>query len=203
MLFGSLEHMMYVTIAFLIGASVHEAAHAWMAHRLGDPTPERDGRLTLNPFVHIDLLGFILILLAGFGWAKPVLTNPAMFRGNRRLGMLKVAIAGPIANLLLAGLFAAIARSNLIPYFDMQSKVVGTVIWINVLLFVFNLLPIFPLDGEKIVRSLVPLRQLGFFYKMETYGPFILLLLVFTGLMGTIISPAINLVFDLFMYGGL
>lgn len=199
MLFGSLEHMIYVTIAFLIGASVHEAAHAWMAYRLGDPTPERDGRLTLNPFVHIDLLGFILILLAGFGWAKPVLTNPAMFRGNRRIGMLKVAIAGPIANLLLAGLFVAIARSNLIPYFDMNSKVVVTVIWINVLLFVFNLLPIFPLDGEKIIRSLVPLRQLGFFHKMETYGPFILLLLVFTGLMGKIISPLINLVFDLLL----
>lgn len=173
------ERIVYFAIAFLIAAPVHEFAHAWVAYRLGDPTPERDGRLTLNPFVHLDLLGFLLILLAGFGWAKPVLTNPSMFRGDRRIGMLKVAIAGPIANLLIAILFSLVAKSGLVPYVTMESPVVWAVIYINVLLFVFNLLPIFPLDGEKVVRSLVPMRQLGFFYKMETYGPFILLLLVF------------------------
>ncbi|GAX91845.1 site-2 protease family protein [Effusibacillus lacus] len=190
-----LERMLYFTIAFLIAAPVHEFAHAWVAHRLGDPTPERDGRLTLNPLVHIDWLGFILILLAGFGWARPVMTNPAMFRGNRRLGMLKVAIAGPISNLLIAGLFALIAKSGIIPYFDWGSGIVRAVIYINVLLFVFNLLPIYPLDGEKVLRSLVPMRYLGLFYKMETYGPFILLLLVFIpGVLWNIIGPPIELI---------
>lgn len=193
-MFGlSLQQMIYFAIAFLIAAPIHEAAHAWVAHRLGDPTPEREGRLTLNPFVHIDILGFILILLAGFGWAKPVMTNPAMFRGNRRLGMLKVAIAGPVANLLFALLVAVIAKSRILPFFTVDSPIVSTVLYINVLLFVFNLLPIFPLDGEKVIRSLVPIRYLGFFYKMETYSPFILLLLVFLPghLLGTIIGGPI------------
>lgn len=197
-MFGfNLERMVYFAIAFLIGAAVHEAAHAWVAHRLGDPTPRREGRLTLNPFVHIDLLGLILVLLTGFGWAKPVMTNPAMFRGDRRIGMLKVAIAGPVANLLLAALFAVIAKSELIPYVNLQAPVVQVVIYFNILLFVFNLLPIFPLDGEKVVRSLVPMRYLGFFYKMETYGPFILLLLVFTRVIGAIVSPPIYYIYNL------
>jgi Zn-dependent protease len=110
------------------------------------------------------------------------------------MGMLKVAIAGPASNLLFAGLVSAIAKSGLIPYFNLDSKIVLTVIYINVLLCIFNLLPLFPLDGEKVVRSLVPLRYLGFFYKMETYGPFILLLLVFLPgrLLWNIIGGPIN-----------
>jgi Zn-dependent protease len=194
-------------IAFLIAIAVHEGAHAYTAHWLGDPTPEREGRLTLNPLKHVDPIGFLMILFGPFGWARPVTTNPAMFKGNRRIGILLVAAMGPIANFLLAAVVAVLYKSFAGMMFTnahtaaILSSLFTTMIMINVALFVFNLMPLYPLDGEKIIRSLVPLRHLGFFYKMETYGPFILLLIVFIPVLGrTILWPPILGLMRLFLY---
>ena len=157
-------------IAILIGLSVHECAHAYVANLLGDPTAKYDGRLTLNPIAHIDPFGAIFFLIAGFGWGKPVPVNPRYFNNPRRDGAL-VSIAGPVSNLLLALLAFVILRS-----FDLFSalsdtgafaahggavgfltQVLVSLLFVNLGLMAFNLLPVAPLDGSKILQSFIPL----------------------------------------------
>jgi Zn-dependent protease len=193
--------------AFLLAIAVHEGAHAYTAYWLGDPTPKREGRLTLNPLRHIDPIGFLLILFGPFGWARPVLTNPAMFRVNRRLGILLVSAMGPMANFLLAAVVSFLFKSfsgMMVGNMRLEaflSSFFVTLVSINVALFVFNLLPLYPLDGEKILRSLVPVRYLGYFYKMETYGPFILLVIVFIPELGRmILVPPMSGLMRLFLF---
>ena len=175
-------------LAFVIAFSLHEWAHAYVAWRLGDDTAKREGRLTVNPLPHIDPFGLIMILFGPFGWARPVPFNPLQFRGNKRLGIVLVAAAGPFVNLILAVLFAivllAVYQAGLLETmgdkasFALEYTLVFGVL-INCGLFVFNLLPIHPLDGSKILRFLAPRRWDRFFYQLETYGPWLLLLLIF------------------------
>lgn len=181
------ETVPFRLIAFVIAFSVHEWAHAYMAWRLGDDTARREGRLTLNPIPHIDPFGMILILFGPFGWARPVPFNPFNFRGNKRLGIVKVAAAGPFSNLVLAILFNIIYNIvYLLGMFDsMHEKVALAIqltlefsIAINTGLLVFNLLPVFPLDGNKIVRFLAPRRFDPFFERLDLYGPWILLFFI-------------------------
>lgn len=167
--------------AILIGLAVHEFAHACVADRLGDRTARALGRLTLNPLVHIDILGLILLFIAGFGWAKPVPVNPYNFRGNIKQGMLLVSLAGPVSNFLLACLAAvllAVLGAN-----PVLSTLLKTMIYINVVLAVFNLIPIPPLDGSKVLAGLLPGRQEWMVY-LEQYGVLLLLLLMLTGAIG-------------------
>jgi Zn-dependent protease len=175
-------------IAFVIAFSLHEWAHAFVAWRLGDPTAEREGRLTINPIPHIDPFGMILILFGPFGWARPVPVNPYNFRGNKRLGMVYVAAAGPFVNLVLALVFAVIIalveQSHALAAMPQKAaEAIGMTLWfsflINCGLFVFNLLPIHPLDGSNILRFLSPRRFDPFFHKLDVYGPWVLLLLIF------------------------
>ncbi len=182
------ETVPFRVIAFVIAFSLHEWAHAYAAWKLGDDTAKLEGRLTVNPIPHIDPFGLILILFGPFGWAKPVPVNPLRFRGNKRLGMVYVSAAGPLVNLVLAVIFAviffAVAQSGALDNMNerMAEAIMLTLqysILINCGLFVFNLLPIHPLDGSKIVRFLSPRRWDGFFYKLEIYGPWLLLLLIF------------------------
>jgi Zn-dependent protease len=185
-------------IAFVIAFSLHEWAHAYAAWKLGDDTAKREGRLTINPIPHIDPFGLILILFGPFGWAKPVPVNPLRFRGNKRLGMVYVSAAGPFVNLILAIVFAvmfyAVAHSGILA--GMNEKAAEAIILtlrfsvlINCALFIFNLLPIHPLDGSKIFRFLSPRRWDGFFYKLEIYGPWLLLLLIFIpGISGVLLG---------------
>ncbi len=182
------ETLPFRVIAFVIAFSLHEWAHAFVAWRLGDDTAKREGRLTLNPIPHIDPFGLLLILFGPFGWAKPVPVNPFRFRGNKRLGMVLVAAAGPFVNLVLAVLFAiaAIALQQSQVLVSWPEKAVMAVVYtiqysilINCGLFVFNLLPIHPLDGSNIVRFLAPRRWDPFFYRWDVYGPWLLLLIVF------------------------
>ncbi|MDR7485403.1 MAG: site-2 protease family protein [Armatimonadota bacterium] len=163
--------------AILVALTVHEYAHAWMADRLGDPTPRLQGRLTLNPIVHLDLLGTLLLLVAGFGWAKPVQVNPQYFP-NVRGGMLAVAAAGPLSNVTLAFLAGALIQTGLMDRSTPMGGLGLVLIYFNVLLAVFNLLPVPPLDGSRILSALLPPDQALTYSRLAAYGPLLLLLLI-------------------------
>ena len=189
-MFGFDADMIFRIPALLIALTVHEYAHARAAVTLGDPTPRFMGRLTLNPVSHLDPIGLLMLWLAQFGWAKPVPINPGNFTDYRR-GMLLVSLAGPVSNMLLALLtafvIAILAKLQLL-HGDWV-KVLWLLYSYNIILAVFNLIPIPPLDGSKILASILPARQGEIFDRMEQYGSFILIALVFTGVIGTIIYP--------------
>ena len=142
-----------VAVIILVAFPVHEMAHAAMAVQLGDPTPRLQGRYTFNPIAHIDPFGALLILFTGFGWAKPVQWNPNNIDVDIRVGTILVAAAGPVSNLVLAA-----AGAFLVPFADyaMLERFLTFFVWINTLLFVFNLIPIPPLDGSHILFALLP-----------------------------------------------
>lgn len=170
----------------LVGFTVHEFAHAYTAVKLGDRTPIDQGRYTLNPLAHISWFGFILILLVGIGWAKPVVFDPRNFRNPRR-GEVLVAIAGPLANLLLAIAFVLVLKLVLAvnavlfqmqPYGPVVYQLLIAFVWINLLLFIFNLLPVPPLDGSHLLLGAIPDRYAGVKLGIMRYGAAILLVLV-------------------------
>jgi Zn-dependent protease len=179
--------------AVLIGFTVHEYSHALVAVRLGDSTPRDQGRLTLNPISHIELVGFLMILMVGFGWAKPVQINPRNFKNPRNDEVL-VSLAGPFANLVFGVAFALVVKLlfTLAPQLlfagnagSLLYQILNYIVWINLLLAVFNLFPIPPLDGSHILVSLVPDRFVRFKLIYLRYGRFaligLILLGVFTG----------------------
>jgi Zn-dependent protease len=187
-MFGlSVERLISRIIVLVIAFSVHEFAHAWTADQLGDDTPRLQGRLTLNPLSHLDPLGSIMLLIAGFGWAKPVLVNPYALRRRTPAGMMLVAVAGPFSNLLLAILAAIPFRAGLLsPSFSgsFLSLLFLEFIWINLILLFFNLLPIFPLDGEKVAEYFLPPNGQDFLYRLRPYGMYILMGLILLGNFG-------------------
>ena len=162
-------------LGLVIGITVHEASHATSAYLLGDDTAYRDGRVTLNPASHLDLLGSMMLLLAGFGWGRPTPVVPSKLRGGV-FGPVAVALAGPISNLLIVVLCAAL---YLLPPFGDPGGylfiLVVMVAFTNALLFVFNLIPIPPLDGSKVIFPFLPRALDGFVDFMNQYGPMILL----------------------------
>ncbi len=167
-----------IALALLLSLTVHEFAHAYVADRLGDSTPRRAGRVTLNPLAHLDPFGAILLLIAGFGFAKPVPVN-----GNNlgRWGMLWVAAAGPISNLIIAILAALLLK--FLPLTQLSYLVLTTVLGINVVLAVFNLLPIPLLDGSRIVAAIFP-RTLGralMEFEMQPYSFILVLVIIYLG----------------------
>lgn len=178
--------LLYMTPAVIIGLTFHEFAHAAAAYRLGDRTAYHQGRLTLNPAAHVDILGLLMIYFAGFGWARPVPVNPFNFSGNRNTGMILVSLAGPLSNLFLAVIAAAMLGAFAwdVPYLN---RITTEIIKINVILAVFNLLPVPPLDGSKILAGVLPGSQ-EWLYKFEQYGTIVLILLLFTGIIGRILG---------------
>ena len=171
----------------LLALTIHEFAHAYVADRLGDPTARLRGRLTLNPLAHLDLLGTILIVLVGFGWAKPVPVDSRNFSNPRR-DMMAVAAAGPLSNVLCAAaaalLFRTLSGPTQLASFDLAPLVLATVmifIHINLALAVFNLIPIPPLDGSRILYGLLPPRAVYSFLRIEPYGVFVLFALFMFG----------------------
>lgn len=177
MLRGDPQVLLLRVIAILVAVTVHEFAHAWAADRLGDPTPRTRGRLSLNPVVHLDPIGSLLLLLAGFGWAKPVEVNPRYFPDPRR-GMLVVAAAGPLANVATALLLGLVYQLGLVEPGAWPGSLLLTVIFINAVLAIFNLLPVPPLDGSKILSGLLPAAQARSYDRLAQFGPLLLLALI-------------------------
>ncbi|ARU63150.1 hypothetical protein CBW65_20815 [Tumebacillus avium] len=190
-----MDDLLFRVIAFLIAITVHELGHAFVAYRLGDPTPKREGRITLNPVAHMDLLGTLMILFGPFGWAKPVSFNPYNFRGNKRVGKILTTVAGPLANFITAIIFCFL----LVFFFNLGIedevwtgfviRLVEAVVSLNLILGLFNLVPIPPLDGYWIVRDLLPQRLALKLHPVEKYGPFVLLLAVVFGFTSVVILP--------------
>jgi Zn-dependent protease len=174
-------------IVLLIAFTVHELAHAVTADRLGDPTPRRMGRITLNPLAHLDPIGTIMLLLVGFGWAKPVMVNPMNMRGNPRTSMAIVAIAGPISNLVMALAGALVFRLGLVDFtfnstlefLPSPAFLLSEFVWINLILAFFNLIPIPPLDGSKILYAFLPSEWVYRIQPLERFGFLILFGLVY------------------------
>ncbi len=178
--FVSLDTLPYLVITVVIAFSVHEFAHAYVATKFGDPTPGNQGRLTLNPVAHIDLVGFIFILLAGFGWAKPVQVNPYYFK-NRRLAGVMTSLAGPLSNFLMALvgsiLFAIVTQLVGVPG-EVVAKFFYYFVYMNLVLMIFNLIPLPPLDGYRIVEDLVSRETKSKMTQYEQYGVFAFLVIV-------------------------
>ncbi|KTD74068.1 site-2 protease family protein [Legionella tucsonensis] len=194
-------------IPILFAITLHEAAHAYVAYRCGDTTAKMLGRLSLNPLRHVDPMGTVFVpLLVGIltqfnfviGYAKPVPISPNRFRHPRR-DIIMVTLAGPFANLFMAFLWAACNKIALIlnPRTSMAVLFLYAMsqagVFINLILAALNLLPIPPLDGSRVVSSLLPPKQAMAYAKIEPYGFFILILLLFTGVLGMILTPIINL----------
>lgn len=188
-------------LVLIIAFTVHELAHALTADYLGDPTPRRMGRITLNPLKHLDPFGTILLIVAGFGWAKPVMVNPMNMRGNPRTSMAIVAAAGPLSNLILAAIGAMFVRFGLISFTEASSGLspaflLGEFIWINLILAFFNLIPIPPLDGSKILFAILPGELVYRLRPLEQFGFLILMGVVFFApqvLQAVIVEPALAL----------
>ena len=191
--------------AVIIAITFHEFAHAWMADRLGDTTPRNQGRLTLNPLSHLDPFGFVLLMFANVGWGKPVQINPNNFTSNKSRGTCEmlVSLAGPVMNFILAFVFLIIyvLLGALAGEVFLASRI-GVIIMIllpiistvNIGLGVFNLIPLPPLDGEKIFRNLLPYKAQAWLDRNTQTLTFAFMLLWITGLLGTVVSPIISVV---------
>lgn len=178
----SLSTLIAKIVILLVGFPIHELAHAWVAYRLGDNTAKNQGRLTLNPLAHLDMLGSLLLIVSFIGWAKPVPVNPYRLRFGPRVGHALVSAAGPVSNLLMAALVAIPWRLGL---FDGASPFVRSVatVWVgvNALLFLFNLIPLAPLDGNSVLGGIVGPRMASVLQPLQTYGPMILIGLFMLG----------------------
>jgi Zn-dependent protease len=185
-------------IAIILGISLHEFAHALIAYRLGDLTPVRDGRLTINPLAHFDIFGTLMILFVGFGYGRPVMVNPYNFRIDRRMGMALVAIAGPITNIIIALVFGLSLRVLNIAFADSSAggldyifSIFSIIVQLNLLLAIFNMIPFPPLDGSKVLLAILPgdlaYSVERFYIQTQQYGFIVILLLFYVG--GQFISP--------------
>lgn len=180
-----------VALALVVSISIHEFAHAFIADRLGDPTPRHLGRLTLNPLSHLDPIGSIMLIVAGFGWGKPVPINPFNLKNPIR-GQALVALAGPVSNFILAATLAFVLNVIKINPGPVAGSFLYLVILYNLFLGFFNLIPFGPLDGFKIVQGFLPGNLAVQWAEMERFGILILLLLVFTNSSGRFLSPLVD-----------
>ena len=191
--------LLYTLPAIIIGLTVHEWAHAFAADKLGDPTAKNLGRMTLNPFAHIDLFGLLCLLVVGFGWAKPVPVNPRNFKNYRRDDII-VSLAGIAMNLVVA-FFATILFYFGVYRWNLGSNeafytIFLSIVTINLSLAVFNLLPIYPLDGSHVFESLFMRYIPRFFMFLRQYGQYILIALLVSGLVSTVLGTVVGWLFE-------
>ena len=184
----------------IIALSFHEFGHAWVSTKLGDPTPRLQGRLTVNPMAHIDPVGMLTLIFCGFGWGIPVQINPSYYK-NRRSGEIMVGFAGVAMNLILAIVFSVVLRLIFITQDALGSNLSGVlesiifnVVVINVVLMVFNLLPVPPLDGFGIVTNIFHLEKYSWYQTYYQYGYFILLFMVLIGWVSAVLTPVTTLI---------
>lgn len=196
-----IQSLIFGAIAVVTALSFHELAHGWVAYKLGDNTAKNQGRLSLNPMKHLDPIGALMLIFVGFGWAKPVQVNPLAFRGNRKRGMIMVAAAGPISNLILAYASALVMKFltlGIVPFNQTFFSFFNYFLLINIMLAVFNMIPLPPLDGWRVVGGVVPPK---YYFKMQSvsqYSLLIILALSFTGILSAIISPITTVIAQLF-----
>ncbi|MCL6570126.1 MAG: site-2 protease family protein [Bacillus sp. (in: Bacteria)] len=191
-----LSKLPYLAITLMIAFTFHEFSHAFVAYKFGDMTAQKQGRLTLNPLKHLDPIGTLLIFIAGFGWARPVPVNRFFFKKPRLAGVL-VSVAGPLSNLILASLGFIIGyglSSNGVMVTDGFYDFLDIFIQLNIVLFVFNLLPFPPLDGYRIIEDLAPVDIRAKMTQYEQYGVLIFLVLVITPLNQYTIQPMFNVI---------
>jgi Zn-dependent protease len=208
-----LQRILLLTPPILLALTAHECAHGWVASSLGDPTAKMLDRITLNPIKHLDPVGTLVFFITGmFGWAKPVPVNARYFK-DPGSSMMWVSLAGPATNLFLAAVFALVyklfiagapslgggASGIYIPLFAM----VKISVWLNVALAVFNLLPIPPLDGSKVLMNLLPPQKAMAYSRIEPYGFMILIVLLMTGVIGKVLFPLVTLTVGLLLGGEL
>ncbi|MBI4226049.1 site-2 protease family protein [Candidatus Roizmanbacteria bacterium] len=197
-------------IALLVAIAVHEFSHAFAADYLGDPTPRLAGRLKLNPLVHIDGLGLLFLLFFGFGWGKPVGFDPFNLKNPRKDAAI-ISLAGPFSNFILASLLSIVLRLIILSELKSLNSIgyflLAPIISLNVILGVFNLLPIHPLDGFKIVGGILSDEKAREWYQLERYGMIFLIMLIFpfgrASLLDLIIRPIVSILLGLFIPAGI
>jgi Zn-dependent protease len=199
-----LQNLIYTVPAVLIAICFHEFAHGFVSYKLGDPTPKYEGRLSLNPKNHLDPLGTLALILFHFGWAKPVMVNPQYYK-NKKFGMVQVALAGPLMNFLMAflslllyGVFLKYGYYIRIPDFLYSYLLTFFVMTttINLGLGIFNLIPVPPLDGSKVLNAILPADKYFAYMRYENYGQIIILILLFTGFLTTPLNYFITRLMD-------
>ncbi len=194
---GPISSMLYRIPAIILAFTIHEFMHAYVAVKAGDNTPINQGRYTLNPIKHIDPIGFILVILVGIGWAKPVQVNISNFKNGRK-DFVMVSLAGALGNFMLAFLGAAILffSAEFLLNHEILYNIVYYIVFINLMLIALNLLPIPPLDGFNVLTTLVRFKNINIIYNIKRYGFFVLIALMFTGLLGKYIYGLSSLLYN-------
>ena len=200
-------YIVFIAFIFVYAVVIHEVAHGWVAFHLGDSTAEQAGRLTLNPLPHIDPIGSIVVpavfyMLGGFpfGWAKPVPVNPYAFRDMRK-GMLLVSLAGPLSNITMAIGIAGLAHSSFVVRGNMAWEVLEFGVMINLVLALFNLIPIPPLDGSKVLASILPRDLAAKFESLGRYGMILFVILIMSGAARFLIVPPLMFMMNFLGFG--
>lgn len=194
-LFERLRDFLLIAPALIITVTLHEFMHGYVSYRQGDPTPKEAGRLTLNPLRHLDPLGTLMIFLVYFGWGRPMPVNPAYYKNPRR-GMMLTAVAGPLTNFAIAFAAVLILRIGDFSRGGTIANALAYLTIISIYLGVFNLVPIPPLDGSKVVAALLPRNLLPAYFSLEQYGILIIFLGFYFFNAGRLLEPAVHYILD-------
>jgi Zn-dependent protease len=212
---GRWINLLYLVPILLMSLTAHEVAHGWVAYRMGDPTAKSRGRLSLNPIKQLDPIGTLMFVITYlfwgvvFGWAKPIPVSPYYFK-NRQRGMAIVGAAGPVTNFIIAVIFGVILRFVGVPLYntatsvgDVILRILFTVVEINIVLGIFNLIPIPPLDGSRVLGAFLPRRAYEYWVAIDRYGFLILIVIIiaFQGPVGSMLFGAVKAIWHLIFLG--